>query len=142
MLSLSEKYPTGRKNCSSCKRWRHLTDFRVENWKDSEKTIPKLRSYCHFCAKQMWLSYKRKHRKQRLDAKLFASYIEQFMVRRGRGRTTFIRGRRLTKAHDRAFRRWRSGEIKTVGIQKADEFAVSYDLPLWEIDREVGRIAA
>lgn len=44
------RYPTGRRHCACCKRWRHVTDFSPAKWADKAKTIIlKLLSYCHAC---------------------------------------------------------------------------------------------
>jgi hypothetical protein len=48
--SLQERYPTGRKHCSCCKRWRLITDFSVAKWEDFRREVPrKLQSHCQCC---------------------------------------------------------------------------------------------
>lgn len=46
-----DNYPTGRKHCSNCKRWRHVVDFNVRKWVDEpECTTPlTLTSVCVPC---------------------------------------------------------------------------------------------
>ena len=49
-MSLKERYPTGRKHCAHCKRWRPITDFSVVQWEDFHREIPrKLQSNCQCC---------------------------------------------------------------------------------------------
>lgn len=52
-MTYRDLYPTGRKHCSRCKRWRHLIDFGVEKWFDIERTIPRvMKSACTICETQ------------------------------------------------------------------------------------------
>jgi hypothetical protein len=48
--SFSERYPTGRKHCSGCKRWRHVVDFSVAKWESLARERPiKLQARCVCC---------------------------------------------------------------------------------------------
>lgn len=43
-------YPTGRKHCSRCGRWRLITDFAVRRWLNENKEIPvSFQSSCRRC---------------------------------------------------------------------------------------------
>lgn len=44
-------YPTGRKHCSSCKRWRLIIDFGPRTWKDEPHctVIHTVLSHCEIC---------------------------------------------------------------------------------------------
>jgi hypothetical protein len=47
---LHQIYPTGRKHCSDCGRWRPLTDFSVRKWWDTDREIPHLlQARCRAC---------------------------------------------------------------------------------------------
>ena len=39
MSNYRETYPTGRKHCSSCGRWRHLIDFTPRSWVDPHNPV-------------------------------------------------------------------------------------------------------
>lgn len=48
--SFAERYPTGRKHCSGCKRWRHVVDFSVAKWETLARERPiKLQARCVCC---------------------------------------------------------------------------------------------
>jgi len=50
MISYVERYPTGRKHCSKCKRWRHILDFSVKKWEDYRREKPLImHSFCRIC---------------------------------------------------------------------------------------------
>jgi hypothetical protein len=43
-------YPTGRKHCSRCGRWRLITDFSVREWLNEKKDVPaSFSSTCRVC---------------------------------------------------------------------------------------------
>ena len=49
-LSFKDKYPTGRKHCGRCRRWRPVSDFSVAQWEDYRRECPhKLQSRCQCC---------------------------------------------------------------------------------------------
>lgn len=41
MKTWRDIYPTGRKHCAHCRRWRHVVDFTARKWADLERTIPR-----------------------------------------------------------------------------------------------------
>jgi hypothetical protein len=51
-----------------------------------------------------------------------------------------INGVPLLESDKRALDRWKSGDVKTIGMRLADEFASRYDLPFWEIEEEAGKM--
>jgi hypothetical protein len=77
----------------------------------------------------------------------FAEYLNPQLLRinqrKGKGApfAMFINGRRLTPTETRAIRRWRTGEAKTVTLATVDKWSMRFDLPLWEIEEKVGRMA-
>lgn len=49
-MTYRQIYPTGRKHCSRCKCWRHLTDFGVRQWTDFNCAVPRtIASVCTPC---------------------------------------------------------------------------------------------
>lgn len=79
------------------------------------------------------------------DAKRFYNYINRYLTIEPTDMGTegyFINGRRVSESDNRALNRWKDGVQKKIGLCKADEFSIEYDLPLWEIDMEAGKMAA
>jgi hypothetical protein len=155
-IPFEEKYPTGRKHCSDCKCWRHVSDFTVHTWLDFAKTIPhKLLAYCRRCAsaRKRRRDYMRSRRalcgrgRGQYSSKKFLEYLKPYtkhllvVMNGSRGVAIFINGRRLTESESRAFYRWRVGANRTIMLDTADSWACRFDLPLWEIDA-AARIAA
>ena len=68
----------------------------------------------------------------------FVAYIDQWLVgyghEEGGGEQFHVNGVSLTETESRALRRWRNGEAKTVRLVTADNWAVRFDLPFWEIE--------
>jgi hypothetical protein len=144
--SFQDKYPTGRKHCSKCKRWRHIIDFTVNIWTDSNKTFPlELESRCRGC----------RHKPHRIrekrcvcepprgfDPDEFVRFLkpEKRVTSRYRNKSYFVNGKRLTYSETRALLRWKTGEIKRVRLKTADAWAIRFDLPLWELE-DSGKMA-
>lgn len=75
---------------------------------------------------------------ERLDPVKFVAYLDQWTTvdQVGEANTwaTFINGFRVTDCEGRQIRRWRRGENRSVRLWKADEWAIRFDLPFWEIE--------
>lgn len=150
-------YPTFRKHCTKCKRWRHVVDFTVRKWWDDERTIPQtLVAWCKNCGHAYQAAaYKRNITETpkgianttnigrgSIDARKFVDLLNpSWTTIRGGSRALTINGKRLSNSETTMLWRWSSGKYKTVMMSTADKWATKFDIPLWEIE-EVAKIAA
>lgn len=63
--SFAERYPTGRKHCSRCTRWRPISDFSVVKWETQARERPfKLQSRCVCCERVRLRDYQGNHQRK------------------------------------------------------------------------------
>lgn len=76
------------------------------------------------------------------DAKSFVSYLDRYTTKLSHQHPPFINGVALSESDKREIYRWRMGEAKTIRLGTADAWSIRFDIPLWEIEQEAGRMAA
>lgn len=72
----------------------------------------------------------------------FVEFLNPTQAVEDGGQAIFIRGKRLTRSEVRMLHRWRTGEVRTIRTHTVDQWAIQFDLPMWEIDERAAKIAA
>lgn len=152
--TFAERYPTGRKHCRNCGRWRPVSDFEVYQWLDRWREIPLwLEINCYFCNHPqepkvddvIVVEPESDPRNVDLDERIiwydahkFYEYLE--VAQFAKNAPLFINDRRLTRSETRALSRWRQPNAKYVRIDTVEVWCEKFNLRLWEINEKAGKM--